>query len=252
MLSVTAVAQLSSLVAAAAIMLVAGQHLPSGKYLECALAAGLCGAIGLLALYRALSIGVMSIAAPISALSALVPFAWGMTHGDSPRTLQLTGCAVALLGAVLAAREPSHAPVSRDRFRESILLAAGSAVLLGTGLIFLGVAAPAGPMPAIVADRIGSSGLVVPIALVTGRLSGLGIRVWLPMIAVGICDTGANALYVLAYNHGGMMALIGLLSSLYPITTVVLARFILSERLERHQAFGVCVALVGIAAVAAG
>ena len=64
------------------ILLLLGQSLPEGADFWNSIAAGVCGGFGLLALYRALSIGVMSIAAPISALAALAQFFWGLVEGD--------------------------------------------------------------------------------------------------------------------------------------------------------------------------
>jgi len=234
------------------VLLAIGGSLPDGEVLAFALGSGLCGAFGLLALYRALSIGVMSIAAPISALAAVVPFAWGIASGERPGTLQLVGCAAALGGALMAAREPSHAPVSRQRFRESVLLALASAVLLGIALVLLGKAASGGAMPVIVANRIASSAVIVPLAIGLGQLPRASVAGILPPIAVGLFDTAANVLYIFAFNEGGPMAMIGVLASLYPITTVLCARAFLGERMERHQAAGVIVALSGVAMVAAG
>ena len=230
-------------------MLALGESLPSGEPLYAALGAGACGAIGLVALYRALAIGVMSIAAPISALAAVIPFVWGMAAGESPKSLQLFGAVLALSGAVLAAREPSHAPVSRERFRESVGLALVSAVALGFGLVLLGEAAPGGAMPVLVADRIVTTLLILPLALFRGQGPRGSLWVLAPMVAVGIFDTTANALYIFAFNEGGLMSMIGVLASLYPVTTVLLARGFLAERFERHQAIGVIVALAGVALV---
>ncbi|MCX6388501.1 MAG: EamA family transporter [Solirubrobacterales bacterium] len=241
---------MSSLVIGTVILLALGDSLPTGAPLWYALAAGVCGGFGLIALYTALSIGIMSIAAPISALAAAVPFLWGMMRGDSPRAIQLVGACVALIGALLAAREPSHSHVSREKFQRSVGLALISAVLLGTGLVFLGYAAPGGAMPVLVADRIATSAITVPLAIMLGKMPRRGGGPVWPLIAVGLFDTSANAFYIAAFQQGGMMALVGVLASLYPVTTVVLARLTLKESMERHQAIGVGVALAGIALIA--
>lgn len=233
------------------ILAATGESIPGGAILAYSLAAGFCGAFGLLALYRALAIGIMSIAAPISALAAVVPFAWGLATGDRPGGLQLAGAALALGGALLAAREPSHAPVSRSRFRESVVLALVSALLLGVCLVLLGEAASGGAMPVIVADRIATSAVIVPIALARRQLPPMTASGLLPPSAVGLFDTTANALYIIAFEQGGPLAMVGLLASLYPVTTVICARVVLSERLERHQAAGVALALLGVAFVTA-
>lgn len=251
-MTVAAVAQIAGLLTGAAVMLGLGQSLPTGSLLWYSIAAGVAGAIGLLALYRALAIGIMSIAAPISALAAVVPFVWGLAEGERPGSVQLVGAALALGGALLAAREPSHAHVSRERFKQSVGLAAISAVLLGICLVLLGKAAPAGAMPVIVADRIATSAVIVPIALGLRKLPAFTAAGLLPPFAVGLFDTGANVLYIAAFEAGGPLAMIGVLASLYPVTTVVCARAFLGETMERHQAAGVLIALLGVAVVAAG
>ena len=252
MLAVAGVSQLTSLVLVAAIVVVLGKPLPTGDQLTWAIEAGLVGTAGLLALYRALSIGIMSIAAPLSALAAIVPFVWGIASGESPGKLQLAGALIALLGALLAAREPSHTPVSREKFTQSVVLALTSAVLLGMFLVLFGKAASGGALPVIAIERTLTVGIIVPIALLRKQMPAPSLKVWGPLIGVGLFDTSANVLYIAAFQQGGMMAIVGLLASLYPVTTVVLAQLVLSERMERHQALGVGVALAGVALVGAG
>jgi len=183
-------------------------------------------------------------------MAALVPFFWGIAEGDSPHTTQVVGGVVALLGALLAAREPSHSTVSREQFRKSVALAAFSALALGTGLVFLAHAAPGGAMPVLVADRIATTLIILPLALRAGQGPRGPWPALVPPAIVGLFDTSANALYIGAISNGGPLSMVGLLASLYPVTTVLLARFTLNENLERHQAFGVVVALAGIALVA--
>ena len=249
-MNVAAISQVSALIFGAIALVLLGESLPEGANLWNSLAAGVCGGFGLIALYRALSIGVMSIAAPISALAALVPFAWGLIEGDSPKTVQLVGGAFALFGALLAAREPSHSTVSREQFRKSVSLAAFSALALGSGLVFLAHASPGGAMPVLVADRIATTAIILPLALMAREGPKGPLVALIPPAIVGVFDTSANALYIGAINQGGPLSMVGLLASLYPVTTVLLARFTLNENLERHQALGVVVALAGIALVA--
>ena len=252
MLGIAAVAQVSSLLIGAVVMVAIGESLPDGSALWYSLGAGAVGSIGLLALYQALATGVMSIAAPISALSAVIPFAWGIASGESPAAFQLVGAAIALVGALLASREPAHAHIPRAQFRNSVILAAISALGIGTGLALLGMASSGEAVPVIVADRIATAGVILPLALLRRQMPDSGPKGWLPPVAVGAFDTGANVLYIAAFQQGGLMSIVGLLSSLYPITTVLLARFLLAERLERHQAAGVAIALTGVALVGAG
>ncbi len=248
-LTVAGVSQATSLVICALVVGVLGLDLPTGSDLAYTVAAGVVGASGLLALYRALSIGIMSIAAPISALAAVVPFVWGMLSGESPETLQVVGALTALSGAVLAAREPSHAPVTTQKFRESVIYALISAVLLGMFLVLFSKAASSGALPVIAVERGVATALIVPLAIAARQMPAPSLAIWGPLIGIGILDTLANVLYISAYQQGGLLAITGLLASLYPVTTVVLAQLVLSERMERHQAIGVLIALLGVAMV---
>jgi drug/metabolite transporter (DMT)-like permease len=70
-------------------------------------------------------------------------------------------------------------------------------------------------------------------------------------VAVGLTDVAANALFALASTQG-LLALVSVLGSLYPVTTVLLAHVVLGERLTRAQLAGVAVALAGVAALSVG
>jgi drug/metabolite transporter (DMT)-like permease len=70
--------------------------------------------------------------------------------------------------------------------------------------------------------------------------------------ALGVIDNASNLAFALAADAGGLLALTSVLGSLYPVATVVLARWVLHERLARHQAVGVAVAITGVALIAAG
>jgi drug/metabolite transporter (DMT)-like permease len=71
------------------------------------------------------------------------------------------------------------------------------------------------------------------------------------MAGVGVADNTANVLFALA-SARGLLSLVTVLGSLYPVTTVLLARTVLRERMARHQIVGVVLAFTGVAAIAAG
>jgi drug/metabolite transporter (DMT)-like permease len=77
------------------------------------------------------------------------------------------------------------------------------------------------------------------------------LRWLLPVVAIGLCDVAANALFALA-SERGLLALVSILGSLYPVVTVLLALVILRERLTRVQSAGIAVALAGVAALSVG
>jgi drug/metabolite transporter (DMT)-like permease len=89
------------------------------------------------------------------------------------------------------------------------------------------------------------------LALVLQRRAPASSRGWLLLIGVGVTDVGATLLYGEATTRG-LLSVVAVLSSRYPIVIVVLARVLLSERIARGQLAGVGVALAGVALISAG
>jgi drug/metabolite transporter (DMT)-like permease len=212
--------------------------------------AGIGGGTGLAAFYKALSLGTMSIVSPIVACGAVVPFAVSIATGERPSELSIAGAGLAIGGAVLASVEERRA-VEANRAR-AVVLAVAAAVALGLFTYFLGLGSREGSaLSTLTGARVGSLGFLLLLA--AGRRESLRVgRRWiLPIVAIGLLDTSANALFALASRHG-LLSLVSVLGSLYPVMTIVLAYVFLHERLTRVQLAGVATALVGVAALSAG
>lgn len=219
------------------------QHLswPSFGY---GLAAGVGGASGLALFYWGLSIGTMSVVAPISACSAIVPFTLALARGDRPSSLALAGAALAVVGVVVASREERHVHASA----KAVLIAVAAAVTIGFFTYFLGRGGQAGStFSTLFGARIVSLSLLA-VALAVAR-SPLPRRLTFAQIgAVGLADLSANAVFALAAGRG-LLAIVSVLGSLYPVATVLLAQLVLGERVSRVQGAGVLCALTGVALV---
>jgi drug/metabolite transporter (DMT)-like permease len=212
--------------------------------------AGIGGGAGLAAFYRALSLGTMSVVSPIAACGAVVPFAIALATGERPSVIAVVGAALALGGAVLASLEERRA-ASPERAR-AVALAVAAALALGLFVYFLGLGSRDGDaLSTLLGARVGSLGLLVLLAL--SRRAPLRVpRASLAAVAlVGVADVSANALFAFASGHG-LLALVAVLGSLYPVVTVLLAHVLLGERLTRTQQAGVAVALTGVIAIAGG
>jgi drug/metabolite transporter (DMT)-like permease len=205
--------------------------------------------------YRALAIGTMSVVAPISATAAAVPVLVGLIEGERPSTLQIAGMAIALAGVILASREPVEegaAPGGRDPNHAAIGLALVAAAGFGTFFVGIDKASETAEVPWVILVQRCSSLVLLVIAT-------LAVRPTLPRDArsivllgmIGVLDLGANGLYALATTHG-LLSVVSVLGSLYPAVTVVLARFVLAERIARVQEVGVVLALAGVVAISAG
>jgi drug/metabolite transporter (DMT)-like permease len=191
----------------------------------------------------------MGIVAPISATSPIVPLAVDVARGDAPTALQWAGIALALVGVVIVSREPARGAGMR------LAAGAGLAILaaLGFGLFVVGVdaAAEASVPWTICLARIASVSIALTATLATRRSLGAPAALVPLLLAVGLFDTGANVLVAAATTHGSA-GIVAVLSSLYPIVTIALARSVLEERLDAVRRVGAGVALGGAVLVAAG
>jgi drug/metabolite transporter (DMT)-like permease len=251
-LAVLLVSQASGLAAIAIGIAIARPEAPPLVDLWPAAAAGLAGAIALSAFYRALAIGTMSIVAPISATGAAVPVVVGIAGGDRPAALQLAGIVAAVVGVVLASRELDEPhPEGHVPERTSIALALVAALGFGTFFVGMDAGADASVPWALVANRVAS---VTAVLLVVGAarvpLPGSPRRL-APLVLVGLLDAGANGLYAWGSTEG-LVSVVAVLGSLYPVATVLLARLVLGERVRRVQEVGIVAALAGVVLIAAG
>ena len=247
--AVTVVSQTAGFAALLIVFGARGAHL-DGRSFAIGLAAGAGGGAGLAAFYRALAVGTMSIVSPIVACGTVVPFAISIATGERPSTLALAGAGVALAGAVLASAEERRA-AARER-AHAVALAAVAAGALGLFTYFLGLGSREGTaLSTLVGARVGSLTLLLVLALALRAPLRLGRQALLPVAAVGLCDVSANALFALASGHG-LLALVSVLGSLYPVMTVLLAYVFLDERLTPLQLAGVGVAVAGVAALSVG
>ena len=219
-----------------------------GTGLWLALAAGVAGVTGLGCLYRGMAVGAMGIVAPISATSPIVPLVVDLLRGRSPTAVQWAGITLALVGIVLVSREPggSHGPVAAG-----VGLALIAALSFGLFIVGLGEAAQESAPWAAAAARLGSVAAVVLVLAWTRTVPRVSARLLPLIVAVGVFDSGANALIALAATHGAI-GIVAVLSSLYPITTILLARAVLHERLGPTRTAGGLIALGGAALIAAG
>ena len=240
------------------------------------LAAGVGSGCALVLFYRSLAEGTMSVVAPVSACGAVVPVAAALLTGDQPGALAGLGVSAAIIGVVLVSRThpawrpgrpttPGTAgrptgqstptrPGTPGRSGRVLAMALGSALGFGLFYVFVdaGTAGSRGePLWVIAGARVSSLVMLSTIALVGGgsALRWPGRRIG-PVALVGIADTGANLLFAYAATAGSL-AVVGVLGSLYPVATVVLARWLLGERLSTGQNAGVVLALTGVGLMAA-
>jgi drug/metabolite transporter (DMT)-like permease len=246
---VALVMQSAGLVVAGIAVAVTGEALPSWRQVGWAAFAGLVGVGGLAAFYRGLAVGSMGIVGPISTTAAIVPLAYGLARGERPSALQAAGVALAVLGVVGASLE--HVPeTQRRRIGTGVGLALLAAAGFGCSLIGLSRAAPGGIAWAVWIMRIVAVPCMLALTFALGAQRP-SPRLWPLLVGVGVGDTGATLLYAAATTRG-LLSVVAVLASLYPVVIVVLARTVLEERIARPQLAGVAVALAGVALISAG
>jgi drug/metabolite transporter (DMT)-like permease len=249
-LTVLVVSQAVGLVGVAAGAIVSGDSPPGIADILPAVGAGVAGAAGLAALYRGMAIGAMGIVAPISAVSPVVPLGVDLVRGDAPAALPWGGNVVALAGVVLLAREPGIR-VGRAGLAAGVSLALVAALGFGLFIVGLDTASDGGATWAVVVARTSSTLVVLCAVLVVSVPLRPPSRLMPAIVAVGLFDTTANVLVAFATTHGSA-GIVAVLSALYPLTTILLARAFLSERLDRTRRVGGGLALAGAALVAVG
>ena len=210
-------------------------------------AAGTVGVVGILLLYQGLATGAMGVVAPVTAVgAAVVPLVVGLATGERPAPLALVGAAVALGAVALVA---GGGPTGGSGGRP-LLLAVGAGAAFGLVFVLLGATDESSGFWPLLGGRVASVSLLVTWLLRsrTAFVPQPGTR-WV-VIGAGLLDVTANGLYLLAVREG-LLSLVAVLSSLYPAATVVLARVVLHERLERAQLAGLGLGLAGVTLIAA-
>ena len=202
---------------------------------------GMSGALGIVCLYRALAIGRMGVAAPVSAVTAgVIPVIAGLFLQGSPKTTQVFGFGFALIGVWLISRSDDGA-IGLAGLKLPFVAGIGFGFFL---LLINRVSVDVIVWP-LVAARWGSLTIILIYAAVTGQFA-LPSRDRLTLIALaGALDSTGNAFYALA-GQIGRLDVAAVLSSLYPASTVGLARTILKERITRIQSIGIAAVLIAI------
>jgi drug/metabolite transporter (DMT)-like permease len=246
-IAVVVIAQVSGLAALVLMLPLLPRSTPSQDDWMWGAAAGITGGIGVALLYRALAMGSMAIIAPITAVCAvIVPVTAAFALGERPGTSAIAGIALAIVAIVLVSL-PGTGPVRPEHRRAMVdMRGAGTALASGVaiGLFFITLAqtsADAGLWP-LVAARGVSSFLFLLLALAVRRSMQMPQPVLTIVVAGGVLDMLANVLYLLATREG-LLSMVVTLSSLYPASTVLLARVVLGEQLSRVQTAGIACAL---------
>lgn len=244
--SVVFVSQLVGGALLAATAIIFSEPLPTSTDLLWGAVAGLAGLSGIIALYRGLADGRMGVVSPMAAVvTALIPVLFELWTVGAPGAPQLAGFGVAFLAVWLISRGDS---ASKPRLRD-IKLGLFAGVGFGVFFVIIGHTSEKAVLWPLAVARVTSLCTLALFALATRRRIIPPASQWPLLALTGILDTGGNVLYALA-ARAGRLDIAAVLSSLYPASTVLLARMLLKEQMVRMQLVGVVAALVAIVLIA--
>jgi drug/metabolite transporter (DMT)-like permease len=237
------------LVAMGVVVALRGDAPPPGTFWLWASLSGIGGAIGIAGLYKALAVGRMGVVAPITATAPLIPVVAGLARGERPSTLQYIGIVVAFLGILIAARE-----VEKSAIHRRVAAGVGYALIAFAGFGFtqltLDEASNDDPYWATFALRMVFT-VALAIVFVVLRPARAPRAVLPSLVLLGLLDVGGTLFFAVATSRG-LLSVVAVLGSLYPVVVIALARVVLHERLARIQLVGAAVALAGAALISAG
>ena len=255
-LSVVAVSQLSGLVLLLLLLPFLPTASPSRADLLWGVSAALAGSVGVALLYHALAIGRMAVVAPTTAVCAVtIPALVSVLLGERPGPLAVAGILLGVGSIVLVSQQTeseagAHELHSRSRLPTGVGIALASGVAIGLFFLSLARTRPEAGMWPILMSRATSVTLFGAAAIVGRRSLRMPGALGLTLVC-GVVDMAANALYIVAARSGPLSVVVTL-SSLYPASTVLLARVFLGERLNAWQVAGAGCALAAIALIVSG
>jgi drug/metabolite transporter (DMT)-like permease len=242
------VSQFVGLVVAICLAILRGEPWPGPSDIGWSVLSGVIGSAGVLALYGGLAIGRMGVVAPVAGvLGASVPVLVGIVLEGLPPPIVVAGIALAIVAVVLVSRVAGHPGSGRSGLE--LGLAAGLCIgLFNVTISRIDENIVFGPVSIVRIVQL----VVVTTVMIVARRPGNVPRGILPAVAViGVLDMTGNAAFLFA-TQTGPLAVASILSSLYPVTTVILAAIVLRERVTRHHAVGIAAAALAILLIGAG
>ncbi|WP_393063535.1 EamA family transporter [Streptomyces sp. LN549] len=211
-------------------------------------ASGVASAVAFALLYKTLAIGPMSVLSPVTALvSAVLPVGVGLLQGERLGVAGLVGLPLALAAVVLVSA--GHGSGSVRPSRTALLLALGAGAAIALQLIFLHQAPSDSGVAPLIIGRAVSSAVTLGVAALMIRRLGSERPAYAMAATAGVLDSVANLLFLLAARSGDL-AVVAVITALYPAGTVLLARSVLAERIHRGQLIGLGTAAAAVSLLA--
>jgi drug/metabolite transporter (DMT)-like permease len=241
LVAVMAGAQIAGLAVIAVVVAVRAAPFPGAGVVPWTVLAAFVGMAGLACLYRGLAVGAMSIVAPIAATAPVVPVVAAAALGELPGTGQAAGIALAVAGVALLSL---HRSGPAQNLAASVTFGLLTAAGFGGFLVAMDAASEGGVQWALLLARTTSVAAFVAVYLARRPALAVGRSDVPVLLLIGVLIVAADAMFAVASTEG-LLSVVAVLSSLYPVVTMALARIYLQERLVRIQKLGVVGTLSG-------
>lgn len=247
MFGVVLISQVVGMALAFGLAVLRAEGLPTQTDIGWSLIGGVVGGIGIVSLYRGLAVGRMGIVAPVTGiLAAIIPVVAGIVLEGWPDALVMVGIVIALVAVILVSRVADE---GGGRAGLGLALLSGTTIgLFGVLIAQISDGHVFGPLAIV---RGAEAVLIVAVIVVTRTAWRPAPRLVPGIIVIGVLDMTGNGAYILAVQSGAL-AIASVVSSLYPVTTVILAAVILRERVTRSHAVGIGMAALAIILIGAG
>lgn len=245
---VVAVTQVVGMAFALVMAVVRGEPVPQGMDVAWSIGAGACGVVGMTSLYRGLAVGRMGVVAPVTGVvGASIPVVVGFAGEGVPSVQTVAGILVAMVAVVLVTRAPGHGTDRPSGIRWALV----AGVAIGGFNVCIGQLSGAGAFGPLVLIRLVQTSVIL-FLIVAWRQPWRILRLDVARLGVvGVLDMTGNVAFIMAAQLGAL-AVAAVLSSLYPVMTVLLALGLLRERVTRSHLAGIALTVVAIALITAG
>lgn len=212
--------------------------------------AGVGTGAGGLCLYHGMTVGRISVVATLSGLfAAVIPVFVGLIGGDSLSLASAVGVVIAVPAIALVSWHPSRAEAGASGAIWGVLAGIGFALLF-VALDRAGTESGAWPL---LTTELAGVLVIAPLAILTLRAGGVEVSRTgaLQAVIAGVLFGLANLAFLVA-THTGQLAIVVVLTSLYPAVTVILARVFLADQWIRTQKIGLIAGFAAVLLVTAG
>jgi drug/metabolite transporter (DMT)-like permease len=241
---VLAVSALSGIAILVLLSLLRHESIPSRTTVAWAAGAGLTGALGIASLYEGLAVGTAAVVAPTAAvMTAVVPVVFGALTMGVPRASQLAGFALAIVGIWLVSRGSGKSEMWGTGMRLGLLAGVG----FGCFLILIAQVESQAVFAPLAVARVATLATAIGLMLSRG-IPAPSLIANPPALLAGVLDAGGNIFYLFARQYV-RLDIAAVLSSLYPVTTVMLARIVYNDPMTGPQWLGAGLCLLASALI---